>query len=246
MPARLKGKRAIVTGGANGIGRAIVERYCAEGARTVAVDVDAAGLAEVGALAGCATEVFDLTDAEAVGQFCAQQSATDILCLCAGVVPYGTALDCTETEWSRTFAVNVTAMYQMIRALLPGMIERRTGAIITMASVASSVRGVPSRFAYATTKAAVIGMTKALAADHADAGIRCNSICPGTVETDALERRIRASEDQAATRAAFLARQPLGRFALPEEIAALAAYLASDEAAFVTGQCHIIDGGWSN
>ena len=161
-------------------------------------------------------------------------------------MPYGTVLDCSDADWDRAFDLNVTAMFRMIRALLPGMIAQGAGSIITMSSVASSVRGVPDRFAYAATKAAIIGMTKALAADHAAQGIRANAICPGTIETPALEARMQASGDYARTRAAFVARQPLGRFGQADEIASLALYLASDAARFTTGQCHIIDGGRSN
>ena len=246
MPDRLKAKTAIVTGGAQGIGRAIVERFVAEGARVLALDINAATLAEVGAKTACETHVIDLTDRAQIDTFCRGVGDIDILCLCAGQVAYGTVLDCDERQWSRSFELNVTAMYRMIRALLPGMIARRTGSIITMSSVASSVRGVRDRFAYASTKAAVIGLTKALAADHVGDGIRCNAICPGTIETAALEQRMRASDDYAATRAAFVARQPIGRLGQAAEIAALATYLVSDEAAFTTGQCHVIDGGWSN
>ena len=246
MPDRLKAKTAIVTGGGQGIGRAIVERFVAEGARVLALDINAATLAEVGAKTACATHVIDLTDRAQIDTFCRGAGDIDILCLCAGQVAYGTVLDCDERQWSRSFELNVTAMYRMIRALLPGMIARRTGSIITMSSVASSVRGVRDRFAYASTKAAVIGLTKALAADHVGDGIRCNAICPGTIETAALEQRMRASDDYAATRASFVARQPIGRLGQAAEIAALATYLASDEAAFTTGQCHVIDGGWSN
>ena len=246
MPDQLKAKTAIVTGGGQGIGRAIVERFAAEGARVLALDINAATLAEVGAKTGCAAHVIDLTDRAQIEAFCCDAGDIDILCLCAGQVAYGTVLDCDEDQWARSFELNVTAMYRMIRALLPGMIARRTGSIITMSSVASSVRGVRDRFAYASTKAAVIGLTKALAADHVGDGIRCNAICPGTIETAALEQRMRASDDYAATRAAFVARQPIGRLGQAAEIAALATYLASDEAAFTTGQCHVIDGGWSN
>ena len=242
----LYGKTAVVTGAGQGIGRACAERFADEGARVLAVDINAAALASLQSASGCEPFVFDLTDLSAIERFARQAGAVDVAFLCAGIVPYGTVLECTDADWDRAFALNVTAMFRMVRALMPGMIARQAGSIITMSSVASSVRGVPDRFAYAATKAAIIGMTKALAADHAAQGIRANAICPGTIETPALEDRMQASGDYAATRAAFVARQPLGRFGQVDEIASLALYLASDAARFTTGQCHIIDGGWSN
>ena len=238
----LTGKRAVVTGGAHGIGRASVEAFVAAGAQVVALDIDAAALATL----PCCTHAIDLTDAAAVAAFASRTGEVDILFLCAGVVETGTILDCDETAWARSFDLNVTAMYRMARALLPGMVVRRAGSIITMSSVASSVRGVPQRFAYASTKAAVIGLTKAITADFAADGIRCNAILPGTVATPSLDARTHATGDHAATLAAYTARQPIGRLGQAAEIAALAVYLASDAAAFTTGQCHIIDGGWSN
>lgn len=242
----MQGKTAIVTGAAQGIGRASAVRFAREGARVLAVDVNAAALASLQEACPCESFAFDLTDAPATEAFVRAAGAVDAVFLCAGTVPYGTILDCSDADWDRAFALNVTAMFRMIRALLPGMIARGGGSIITMSSVASSVRGVPDRFAYAATKAAIIGMTKALAADHAAQGIRANAICPGTIETPALEARMQASGDYAKARAAFVARQPLGRFGQADEIASLALYLASDAARFTTGQCHIIDGGWSN
>ena len=238
----LAGKRAVVTGGAHGIGRASVEAFVAAGAQVTALDIDATALAAL----PCRTLAIDLTDAAAVAAFASGAGEVDILFLCAGVVETGTILDCDEAAWARSFDLNVTAMYRMARALLPGMVARRAGSIITMSSVASSVRGVPQRFAYASTKAAVVGLTKAIAADFAADGIRCNAICPGTVATPSLDARMHATGDHAATLAAYTARQPIGRLGQAAEIAALAVYLASDAAAFTTGQCHIIDGGWSN
>lgn len=240
--ATLAGKRAVVTGGAHGIGRASVEAFVAAGAEVVALDIDAAALATL----SCRTHAIDLTDAAAIAAFVSGMGDVDVLFLCAGIVETGTILDCDEAAWTRSFDLNVTAMYRLIRALLPGMVARRAGSIITMSSVASSLRGVPQRFAYASTKAAVIGLTKAVAADFAADNIRCNAILPGTVATPSLDARMYATGDYAATLAAYTARQPMGRLGQTAEIAALAVYLASDAAAFTTGQCHIIDGGWSN
>ena len=245
MAGRLAGKRAIVTGAGQGIGRASVERFVAEGAHVTALDINPSTLADLQASCGCAMQAIDLTDAAALAQFASSAGDVDILFLCAGYVATGSILDCDDDEWRRSFDLNVTAMMRMIRAILPAMLERRNGSIITMSSVASSVRGVPDRFAYATTKAAVVGLTKAIAADFVGQGIRCNAICPGSVETPSLDQRMRATPDYDATRAAYVARQPMGRFGEAHEIADLAVYLASDESRFTTGQCHIIDGGWS-
>lgn len=245
MAGRLAGKRAIVTGAGQGIGRASVERFVAEGALVTALDMNSATLADLQASCGCAAQAFDLTEAAALAEFASSAGDVDILFLCAGHVATGTILDCDDDDWRRSFDLNVTAMMRMIRAILPSMLERHQGSIITMSSVASSVRGVPDRFAYSTTKAAVIGLTKAIAADFVGQGIRCNAICPGSVETPSLDQRMRDTTNYEATRAAYVARQPMGRFGNAREIADLAVYLASDESRFTTGQCHIIDGGWS-
>lgn len=243
---RLIQKRAIVTGGGNGIGRATVERFRAEGAEVLAIDHDRAALEDLQSRCGCDIAAVDLTDAEAIAGLVSQAAPIDVLFLCAGYVATGTILDCEPEEWERSFSINVTAMYQMIRGILPGMIERSSGSIITMSSVASSVRGVPDRCAYGATKAAVIGLTKAVAADFVKHGIRANSICPGTIDTLSLDVRLRSSPDYEAARAAVIARQPMGRLGTAAEVADLAVYLASDESRFTTGQCHILDGGWSN
>ena len=243
MTGRLAGKVALITAAASGIGRASAERFAQEGATVHAVDIDEAGLAS---LEGCAGHRADLTDADAIFGLREAVGPIDLLFNCAGYVHSGTILDCDEEAWAFSNALNVTAMYRTIRAFLPAMIERRAGAIINMSSVASSVRGVPNRFAYSATKAAVIGLTKAVAADFVSQGIRCNAICPGTVDTPSLQQRLRDTGDYDAALAAFKARQPMGRLGKAEEIAALAAYLASDEAGFTTGAIHVIDGGWAN
>jgi len=186
--------------------------------------------------------VLDPTEIEAV---VAATGVPNILFNCAGYVASGTILDCDERDWTFSLELNVGAMYRLIRAVLPGMLERGNGSIINMASVASSIKGVPNRFAYGASKGAVIGLTKSIAADFAGQGIRCNAICPGTVETPSLHDRLSATGDHDAAWAAFTARQPMGRVGRPEEIAALALYLASDESGFTTGQAHVVDGGWS-
>ncbi len=246
MSARLAGKRAIVTGGGQGIGRASVELFTAEGADVLALDIAGDALADVRRACGCETRMVDVTDADAIAAIAQDAGAVDILFLCAGYVPTGTILESDPGQWDRAFAVNVTAMYHMIRAVLPQMLARGSGSIITMSSVAGSVRGVAERCVYAASKGAVVGLTKAVAADYVALGIRCNAICPGTIDTAALDTRLRDTPDYAAARAAVIARQPMARMGVAAEIARLALYLASDESSFTTGQCHIIDGGWAN
>ena len=240
---RLAGKTALVTAAANGIGRAAAELFAAEGATVHGVDIDEAALREV---AGIAAHRVDLTDAAAVAALPEAVGPMDILFNCAGYVHNGTILECDEEAWAISNALNVTAMYRTIRAFLPGMLERGGGSIVNMSSIASSVKGIPNRFAYGATKAAVIGLTKAVAADFVQRGIRCNAICPGTVDTPSLRQRLRDTGDYEGARAAFAARQPVGRLGRPEEVAALALYLASDESAFTTGTISIVDGGWIN
>jgi 2-keto-3-deoxy-L-fuconate dehydrogenase len=248
MSQRLAGKTAFITAAAQGIGRATAEAFIREGARVIATDLNTELLAT---LAGATTHRLDVTNDDEVTALAAQIGAVDILFNCAGWVHHGTILDCSPQDWSRSFDLNVTAMYRTARAFLPAMLQAGGGAILNMASAASSVKGVPNRFAYGASKAAVIGLTKSIAADFALQNIRCNAICPGTVESPSLEGRI---ADQAGTlgksneeiRRNFMARQPMGRLGKPEEIAALAVYLASDEASFTTGAIHLIDGGWSN
>jgi 2-keto-3-deoxy-L-fuconate dehydrogenase len=238
---RLSGKTAVVTAAGSGIGRASAEAFARAGARVIAVDIDAQAL---GTLADCSPHVLDLRDPAAIAAFAAQVGRADVLFNCAGMVPKGTVLDVDFPTWSAAFDLNVHSMYHMIRVFLPAMAAARAGSIINMSSVAGSITGVPDRCAYGATKAAVIGLTKSVAADFVAHGIRCNAICPGTVDTPSLQARLHSYGDYAKTRAEFEARQPMGRLGKPQEIAALALYLASDESGFTTGQTHVIDGGW--
>ncbi|MDN7672157.1 SDR family oxidoreductase [Burkholderia oklahomensis] len=247
MGQRLTGKTALVTAAAQGIGRAAAERLAHEGARVIATDIRIDGLRD----GPFDARALDVRDGAAIGALADELGPVDVLFNCAGFVHAGSVLDATEDEWDFGFDLNVKSMYRTIRAFLPGMLVRKRGAIINMASAASSVKGVPNRFVYGATKAAVIGLTKSVAADFVAQGIRCNAICPGTVESPSLDARIveqaRArGESIDAVRAAFVARQPMGRIGKPEEVAALVAYLASDESSFTTGAIHMIDGGWSN
>ena len=238
----LQGKTALVTAAAQGIGRASAEALARAGARVFATDVNEVKLAQL-KTAGIHTHKLDVLDERDVESTIAAIGQVDVLFNCAGFVHNGTLLDCTEKELDFAYDLNVKAMVRTIRAVLPGMLARGDGAIINMASVASSIKGVPSRFVYSMTKAAVIGLTKSVAADFIGRGIRCNAICPGTVETPSLEDRLRAQGDYEKTRSAFIARPPIGRIGRPEEVADLVVHLAT--ATYTTGQTHIIDGGWS-
>ena len=242
---RLTGKRCFVTAAGQGIGRASVLAMLREGAEVIATDINEAALPELAA-AGAKTRGLDVRDRAAVAAAAEAVGGVDVLFNCAGYVAHGTILDCDEEQWAFSVDLNMTAMYRVTKALLPGMLARGGGSIINMSSAASSIIGAPNRFVYGATKAGVIGMTKALATDFIRQGIRANAICPGTVESPSLEQRMRAQGDYEAARAAFIARQPMGRIGRPEEIAALVVYLASDESAFTTGAVHVIDGGWSN
>jgi 2-keto-3-deoxy-L-fuconate dehydrogenase len=239
---RLKGKTALVTAAAQGIGRAAAELFAREGATVYATDINTERLAEV---AGCAHRRLDVRDEAAVTALAAEIGTLDVLFNCAGYVHAGTILECDPAAWDFSWDINVSAMYRTIRAFLPGMLDAGRGSIVNMSSVASSIKGVPNRFAYGATKAAVIGLTKAVAADFVGKGVRCNAICPGTVHTPSLDERLAATGDYAAAQAAFVARQPMGRLGRAEEIAELALYLASDASAFTTGAIHVIDGGWT-
>lgn len=237
---RLTGKRAFITAAGQGIGRATALAFIAEGAEVTATDIDPALLAGL----DCATAALDVTD-KAAAQAAVAAAAPDILFNCAGFVHAGTILDATDADWDFAFALNVRAMFHTMQAALPGMLGRGAGSIVNMSSAASSIIGAPNRFVYGATKAAVIGMTKSVARDHIARGIRCNAICPGTVDSPSLHARLRATGDYDRAMAEFTARQPMGRIARAEEIAALAVYLGSDESAFMTGQACVIDGGWS-
>jgi 2-keto-3-deoxy-L-fuconate dehydrogenase len=243
---RLKGKTAFVTSAGAGIGRATALAMAREGARVRATDIDTGALASLAAeAAGIETALLDCTDAAAIAAAPGAREAPDILVNCSGWVHHGTVLDIDDAVFDRAFDLNVRAHVRVIRAFLPGMLAKGGGSIVNIASVVGSIKAAPNRAVYGATKAAVIGLTKAVAVDFLKQGIRCNAICPGTVDTPSLGERIRAFGDAEAGRRAFLARQPTGRFGRPEEIAALAVYLASDEAEFVTGQAHVIDGGWA-
>lgn len=247
MADRLSGKTALITAAGQGIGRATALAFAREGARVIATDISFGAASEID---GCETRRLDVTDAGAISALADELGKVDVLFNCAGFVDSGSILECDEHAWDVSFDLNARAMYRMMRAFLPAMLEGGGGSIINMASVASSVKGVPNRFVYGASKAAVIGMTKSVAADFVARGVRCNAICPGTVESPSLRSRIAAQaqaggESVDAVAAAFRARQPMGRLGMPEEIAALALYLASDESAFTTGAIHVIDGGWS-
>ncbi|PJI42271.1 SDR family oxidoreductase [Ferrovibrio sp.] len=247
---RLEGKTAVVTAAAQGIGRASAIAFAREGATVIATDINEAKLKELGSLPNIRTHKLDVLDPGAITAFAGETGAVDVLFNCAGFVHHGTILETEEKDWDFSFDLNVRAMYRMVKAFLPAMIANgKGGSIVNMSSACSSVKGAPNRFVYGTTKAAVIGMTRSLAADFIKQGIRANAICPGTIQTPSLDDRI-ASQAAAAggleqARSGFVARQPLGRLGTPEEIAALAVYLASDESAFTTGTIHIIDGGWT-
>src|SRR5690349_11807638 len=247
MVQRLAGKTALITAAGQGIGLATAELFAREGARVIATDI------RIDALKDKPVEArqLDVLDGAAIKALAQELGPIDVLFNCAGYVHAGSILEASEEDWDFAFDLNAKAMYRMIRAFLPAMLEKGGGSIINMSSAASSVKGVPNRFVYGASKAAVIGLTKAVAADFVTRGVRCNAICPGTVHSPSLEQRIaEQAKAQGATvadvQAAFVARQPMGRVGKPEEIAALALYLASDESAFTTGHAHLIDGGWSN
>lgn len=247
MSARLAGKRCLVTAAGAGIGRAAALAFAREGADVLATDIDASALQSLASENNVIrTAVLDVTDAAQIASLVQANPGIDVLFNCAGYVHAGTILDTDEAAWRRSFSINVDSMFRLCKAVLPGMLDRGKGSIVNMASVASSVKGVPTRFAYGATKAAVIGLTKAIAADYVARGVRCNAICPGTVKTPSLEQRVAAlGGDRDAVWKSFIDRQPMGRLGAPEEIAALAVYLASDESSFTTGAIHVIDGGWT-
>ncbi|MBX3642529.1 MAG: SDR family oxidoreductase [Rubrivivax sp.] len=256
MGQRLAGKTALVTAAGQGIGRAVAEAFAREGAAVVATDIHDGSLAELARVPGIQARRLDVTDAAAIQTLAADLGAVQVLFNGAGFVHAGSVLECTEADWDFAFTLNVRSMYRLIHALLPAMLRHQEAgkggaSIINVASAASSIKGVPNRFVYATTKAAVIGLTKSVAADFITRGIRCNAICPGTVESPSLRQRIEAQaratgQTLAQVEAAFVARQPMGRLGTPAEIAALAVYLGSDESAFTTGTSQLIDGGWAN
>ena len=251
MTARLQGKTAFLTAAGQGIGRAVALAYAREGARVIATDIDDTLLASLRVETGCITQRLDVTDRAAIEAAAAAHGPVDVLFNGAGFVHAGSLLECTEADWDFAFALNVRSQFRTIKAFLPGMLAQGGGSIVNVASVVGSLKGAPNRFVYATTKAAVIGLTKSVAADFVTRGIRCNAICPGTVESPSLRQRIAAQaaasgQTQAEVEAMFVGRQPMGRLGRVEEIAALALYLASDESSFTTGTAQVIDGGWSN
>lgn len=246
MTGRLAGKSALVTAAGAGIGRATALLFAREGARVDATDVDRAALGTLArAEASLQTGLLDVRDDTVVQAYVSAHGPYDVLFNCAGFVHHGTILDASASDWEASFDLNVMAMVRTIRATLPGMLARGRGSIVNMASVVSSVKGAPNRCVYGATKAAVVGLTKSVAADYAGRGIRCNAVCPGTIQTPSLDARIAAQGDPVRTRAAFVARQPIGRIGTAEEVAALVLYLASDESGYTTGAIHVIDGGWS-
>ncbi len=247
MAGRLAGLTAVVTAAGQGIGRASAEAFLAEGAKVFATDVS---LDALSGMSGAMVARLDVLDGDAITAFASAAGTVDILVNCAGYVHHGTVLECSDADWDFSFDLNVRSMHRMVRALLPGMLERGRGSIVNISSGASSVRGIPNRYVYGTTKAAVIGLTKALAADFIRRGIRANAICPGTIQSPSLDGRIAgqaaaSGQTVEAVRQAFVDRQPMGRLGTAEEVAALAVYLASDESSFTTGHIHMVDGGFA-
>jgi 2-keto-3-deoxy-L-fuconate dehydrogenase len=241
----LSGKIALVTAAGQGIGRASAEAFARAGAQVYATDINESALADVGKAENITAIKLDVLDDGDIASVLHQTGPLDVLFNCAGFVHAGNILDCSEEDWDFAFALNAKAQYRLCKAVLPGMLEKGSGSIINMASVASSIKGVPNRFAYCASKAAVIGLTKSIAADFVTQGIRCNAICPGTVDSPSLHDRLRATGDYEKAMQDFIARQPMGRVGDAEEVAALALYLASDMSGFTTGQTHTIDGGWT-
>jgi len=251
MSARLQGKTALLTAAGQGIGRATALAFAREGARVIATDINAAALEALRAECGCETRVLNVLDSAAITQAAAEIGAVNVLFNAAGYVHGGSVLEATEEDWTFAMDLNVRSQFRMIKAFLPAMLAAGGGSVINVASVAGSIKGAPNRFIYGTTKAAVIGLTKSVAADFITRGVRCNAICPGTVESPSLRDRIAAGaaasgQTAAQVEASYIARQPMGRLGRADEVAALAVYLASDESAFTTGTAQIIDGGWSN
>ncbi len=247
MAGRLAGKRALLTAAGQGIGRATAEIFVAEGADVIATDLD---LAKLKGIEGAELRALDVRSTEAVDALSSSIGPVDVLFNCAGYVHHGSILDCSEADWDFSFDLNVKSMHRTIKAVLPGMLERGRGSIINIASGASSVRGIPNRYVYGASKAAVIGLSKAVAADYIKRGIRCNAICPGTIESPSLDERIdtlakSTAQQRAAVQQAFVDRQPMGRLGTAQEVAMLALYLASDESSYTTGTIHLVDGGFS-
>ena len=241
----LEGKTALITAAGQGIGRASAEAFADAGALVIATDINETALTELEGYDGITALKLDATKPEDIKRVLAEAGRLDVLFNCAGFVHAGNILESTEEDWDFAFELNAKAMYRLCKAVLPGMLEQGKGSIINMSSVASSLKGVPNRFVYCASKAAVIGMTKAIAADYVTQGIRCNAICPGTVDSPSLHDRLRATGDYELALEQFIARQPMGRVGAAEEVAALAVYLASEASGFTTGQTHIIDGGWA-
>ena len=251
MTQRLAGRTAFITAAGQGIGRAVAQAFVREGARVIATDINESLLGALAAETGCTMQRLDVTDAAAIRAAAAAHGPVDVLFNGAGFVHAGSVLECTEADWDFAFALNVRSQFRTIQAFVPGMLAQGRGSIINVASVAGSIKGAPNRFVYGTTKAAIIGLTKSVAADFITRGIRCNAICPGTVESPSLRERIKAQaaasgQTQAEVEALYVGRQPMGRLGRVEEIAVLAVYLASDESSFTTGTAQVIDGGWSN
>ncbi len=244
LPGRLQGKSALVTAAAQGIGRATAMAFAREGASVLATDVNRDKLAELSGVAGIEVRLLDVLDDGAINEVAAAARPT-LLVNCAGVVHGGTVLDCADEDWDSGFRLNVRSQYRMIRAFLPGMLEQGGGSIVNISSVAGPITGVANRFVYSATKAAIVGLTKSVARDFIGRGIRCNAVCPGTVDTPSLETRIQAFPDPVQARKDFIARQPMGRLGTAEEVAELCVYLASDASQFMTGQAVVIDGGWT-
>ncbi len=246
MSRRLSGKVAFVTAAGQGIGKAAAITFQSEGATVWATDIDASALRKLEAEnPEIQTRELDVRDDLSVRRIVAEIGSIDVLLNCAGYVHHGTILECSDSDWDLSFELNVKSTFRVCRAVLPSMMDRRTGSIINVSSAVSTLKSAPNRFVYQSTKAAVLGLTKSIALDFVRYGIRCNAICPGTIDTPSLQARILAQKDPGEARRQFLARQPIGRFGTPSEVGALALYLASDESTFTTGQAHVIDGGWT-